>query len=503
MKAKKVEFEECPIKVLDKADINRTLAVPSRISRLQRMKDFFAKSKAQGGKLAMPKHLLFTDDFVGSNFGATPIYEYNDNIEVVGSRRDFKCFSYYINNSTGELQKDYEMTTRDMSEDDFLIRNNENISDNLSVPSTPIDRFQSPVDWTSRPDTPPMFCEPSGEIDTAKDKDFSPLSINIDEGIEIDEFERASMLLPAQPTVKLIDLRLRSPGLFPSEMKVNDSINIDFNNSVLTMQDELAKNVSDFTRDFTLPDMETEEINFKNLFLIPLKRLKHKCIFDLPNSEYGELKKMKREQFKATGIDAPLRNTRIFNPFDLIKSQLQGSSDDDEPLFLGFTKAQQQMPITAISPSLYPKPMREIPRSKSPLLEERKYSNDSGMETDCSFEDSHIVDDTALINITLSENSTMNKINASLVIETLETTVNDINSSLDINSDTYPNISGVDSCYQSLASGESSKVELSSFFKDLETRNNTIDESLEDDLPHEPHEQVLLMQKSAINVSSL
>lgn len=494
----KISFEEKPINVLAKVDINKTLATPSKIDRLQRMKEFFAKNKSRTGKMVIPKNLLFTSDNVLSNFGSTQIYDYDDHKEVVGSRRDFTSFSYFINSVTGELQSELSLATSNTSNDDFYISNRENmeICEDISVPSTPKERFQSPVDWTTRPSTPAIFREPSAEVEsiTSKhDKDWANLSINIDEGIEMDEVEKASMLLPIQPMVKLIDIRVRSPSLFPPDLQVNQDIDMNgFDRSILSVQEELVNNVTDFE----LPSKmrkNLNEIQIRNIFLIPLKKLKHKCIFDLPNEEYGELKKRKRDQHKPVGIDPIQRQLRVFKPLDFGQSN---EGDPDDGPFLGFTKEQQLVPMNSINLFLTVQP-NSPKHDKSPTEGMRKFSNDSGLETDCSLEQSN-KDQTTLTNFnSTSDDQQDDDDDASSYVTALET-LNDC----DI--DNNINLSGGDSCYQSLASGDSTgKADLSSFFKDIESRNCTINEIEEEknETGNESEERVLQMQQSAINVS--
>lgn len=513
----KVTFEEKPITVLTKIDINKTLAIPSKINRLQKMKEFFTKNKSRTGKLVIPKSLLFAGDYVMSNFGATQIHDYDDYKDIVGSRRDFTSFSYFINEWTGELQSD--MTTNNgNSDDDFHFAERENLDncDNISIPSTPKDRFLSPVDWATRPNTPAIFREPSAEVEsltvhhelealklnhemeTLKMNREEDYNINIDEGIEMDEVERASMLLPIQPMVKLIDMRVKSPALFPSDIQVNDSLDMNgFDRSVLTVQHELTNNISDFD----LPDKLKNEANIKNLFLIPLKKLKHKCIFDLPNAEFGELKKRKREQHKKMGVEVPLRQMKPFKTLDILIAQLN-AMNDGEPTFPGFTKEMQQEPMTSIKIALKEKPFKETrrSRSRSPLTEGRKLSNDSGLGSDCTIDTSiSLIGDQTTLPGTV--NTTSEDEDRSEYFDALDAPFED--------SDNNINMSGGDSCYQSLSSGSSSgKTDLSSFFKDIESRNETINANEEvttnqvlDESLNESEERVQLMKQSAINVS--
>lgn len=462
MSLDKVAFEEKPVNVLTRIDINKTLAIPSKINRLLKMKEFFAKSKSRSGKLVIPKNLLFTSDFVVSNFGDTQIHDYDDNKDIVGSRRDFTSFSYYINPCTGELQSDVDVPSAHRN-DDFTIENHENLE---SLPTTPKDRFLSPVDWATRPSTPAIVEDEP--LPVAPDKEWTNLSINIDEGIEMDEMDRANLLL-TMPTVKLIDIRLKSPNLFPPNLHINEPIDVtEFNHSLLSVDQEITSIVKE-------SDLPTAaELKIRNIFLIPLKKLKHKCLFSLPEDEYGELKRRKKDQHKSTVAELTNRQARLFKPLEF-----PADCTDVEPPFLGFTKEQQQEPMTSFNSSSR---LQEV-HDRTPQSDiNRKYSNDSGFEADCSDENIGIEEQTTIpdINITTSDAS---------------------NNSVEPETDNI-NVTSGDSCYHSLVSGDSTKTDLSSFFKDIESRNATIDESeTVDESAHESEERVLLMQQSAMNVS--
>lgn len=429
----KVTFEEKPIQVLERVDINKTLATPSRINRLQKMKEFFSKNKSRTGKLVIPKSLLFTNDNVLSNFGSTQIYDYDDHKDIVGSRRDFTSFSYFINNYTGELQSDIRLSVnKSQVEEDNNLNN---------LPCLPPDRIMSPIDWTT---LEPLSAEESV-------KDCPPLNINIDEGIEM---QPSDMLLP-------------SPG---NLIGYNDSLEMKtFENSALTEQHDLSQKITDY--DLPAKTKNEVEAKMKNIFMIPLKKLKHRCIFDLPNDEFGELKKRKRDQGKSTLQDLKTGpQARLFK----LMEKTNNDPEYDEP-FLGFTKEQQKEPMTWMSYKPSNKEMTTLNSLRDRMMSSetdigRKYSNDSGLEMDSS--DNEVTDKK------LSENE-----------------------------------SATDSCYLSLVSGDSTKTDLSTFFKGIESRNNTIDESteqdesglqhVEDDTLEESEERVAQMQQSAINVSRI
>jgi hypothetical protein len=499
----KVSFEECPITILTKVEINKTLEMPRKINRLEKMKEFFTKNRSKTGKLVVPKKLSFMSDLVVSNFGSTQIYDYDDNKDVVGSRRDFTSFSFYINAFTGELQS--EISLMNCQESEFHMENRENIL----IPSrsvSPDGRGSSPVDWT-RPDTPVDLHLPevmdTTEIpevmdtsDPVKDS-LHNTSINIDEGIEMDEADKASMLLPITPPP------ISLPSFFPP---ANESFEIETVVEPVKAIEEPQKLE------------KVAEPQMKNVFMVPLKKLKHRCLFDLPNEEYGELKRLKREQSKS-GVADSMRQTRIFNPFEIMRLA-NITCDPDEPPFMGFTKAQQKEPMTYID--YQPKVSRD--RSRSPIDALRKYSNDSGLaEADCpnevSTEDIDLTVDRTETEVNSSGDQTSLELSSAKdsSIDQSDSTINasqdtekSPNISLDeaetsaIDDSGNVNNSGADSCYQSLASGESSKAELSSFFKDIESRNATINESREseeDDDFNESEERVMQMQQSAINVS--
>lgn len=436
--------------------------MPSRINRLQKMKDFFSKNKSRTGKLVIPKNLLFTNDYLKSNFGSSQIYEYDDNKDIVGSRTDFASYSYFLNSATGELQSDICLTDRVdrstfESEDYNDINTYERLNEQNLPPTPPPEIHESPTDWDSIRNS---------TVDVTLKKSFSLTNINIDEGIELDE-AKFNLLKPSQLTIKLIDMRVTSPNFFP-----RDSIDIkEFTTSMEAKQDVVT------------PIVKTKaelDLQMKNIFMIPLKRLNHRCIFDLPNDEYGELKKRKRNHHKPFGVDLESRATRVFNSF-----KLSGGFDDfeDHP-FKGFTKAQQKETMTFINyPTMKNLSVMEMLKNRLTSLlssNDRKYSNDSGVETDFSDRTRDITDSDDQGHADDCLNSKRNNESHNIYM------------------------SKIDSCYQSLASGGSGKAELSSFFKNIESRNLTFDESeitFYEQPAEESEERVSQMQQSAIKVS--
>lgn len=493
----KQSFEEKPIQVLTKIDINKTISAPSKIDRLQRMKDFFSKNKSRGGKLVIPKSLLFTNDNVVSNFGSTPIYELDDNKEILGSRRDFTSFSYFINGCTGELQAEI-LTNKNQIDCD--ISNCQDIPELAESPDLWKTPPTSPLRLvsTSRPPTPAIqdstddFQDANDYFEEMTENNISPLSINVDEGIEIDDATKATMLL-SPLTVKLMDVVRKSPNVFSDAPKINDTVDIDeFGISVVSTQHDQTNDITDF--DLPLQMIRNEESKMKNIFMIPLKKLKHKCAFDLPNDEYGEIKKRKRDQFKPVAVDS-VRQARAFK-------QLQMPSTEDEG-FLGFTKEEQQAAMTVIS---YDKPIRLAVDQLKTADMTRKFSNDSGWQSGTDLGDITEPDSDLLKpNESFKTNEASSRQLADFSSEPLESSVEQLDSTVnDEPNNSKINTSGGDSCYHSCVSGESSsKTELSSFFRDIEERNETIDQRDEDEesQPDElSEENVREMQQLTVTV---
>lgn len=510
----KVTFEEKQITESGREEVIKTLPEPTRINLLQKMKEFFSKSRSKTGKTVVPKKLLFTSDFVTPNFGATQIYDYDDQKDIVGSRKDFTCFSYYINNYTGELQNEVNYALQIRIEEDASMHPEIDLdhvfSPNFSRPETPNDRMQSPIDFFMSPPRSPeiaeinqkseisilrednaAFCnllEKNVQILQSKyDHDLSHL--NIDEGIEMDD-DRCSILLPdvpSSPTVKVFSLNTNVFPAFPKEI---------------------------LSTDFDLPSSMKEEVaesKIVNVFMIPLKKLKHKCAFSLPDEEYGDLKRMKKEQSK-TNEDLPLRQTRIFNPFDIMKEVApKENMNCDEPDFLGFSDEQQNESARDFNLNAENTDIDKI--SQNDLS--RKNSNDSGFDENCTSEfdtlapDSIDMEEDSKENLIDSINEQSQKHRDSIDLDEPYAMTSDINISISnqLENQSNINISGGDSCYQSYVSGESSKTELSAFFRDIESRNKLIDEQQEienqvdEETLKQSEERVKMMQQSAMNVS--
>lgn len=497
------------------------------------MKDFFARNKEKSGKIAIPKSMLLTNEVAVTNFGTTQIHDYDDYKDIVGSRRDFTSFSFYINSCTGELQNDLNFS-KQAKTDDYLVIDHENhaqqdvvtssVNDNTLMNHSNNDALNPDEnasddllnvsddlinddcgDFTppATPTTPNLPL--SGKV--------TPINLNLDEGIEMD-IDQSSLLLQPQPIIKINDIMRQSPSLL-SDMTANDYVVMNFTRSILTVLDKIKNSASDFT----LPDKiktEVGESRMKNIFMIPIKRLKHKCLFDLPDNEFRELKRRKLDQHKSTVVDQPQnRQNRIFKILDLLKncnvptlnSSMIDDEDEDTP-FLGFTKDEQNesqflIPKNTNKNATINNSHQITINNNNSLINEnpqtllRKVSNDSGYTStsECINSSNDIEDSTFNDEISSRLNS-------------IDETDDSANKNL--------NISGTDSCYQSLVSGQSgcdenstTNVNASSFMDDYRVGNSTENElelsnnnETEQELTSlESEERIQLMRQSAINVS--
>lgn len=539
----KIIFEEKPIVVVTKNDINKTLATPSKLTRLQKMREFFAKNKARSGKLAIPKSMMLLNEEAVSNFGQTLIHDYDDHKDIVGSRRDFTSHSFYINSSTGELQNDLNFTSKQSSaRSDYILSDNQNVMTNVvssnDCNTTDINSYSNNNDDDDHhhddllelmPPLTPHTPTPSINLIESGKNSPSDLMLNIDEGIGLDELDRMNFL-PIQPTIKLNDIMRASPYLFPENLQMNDSIDMmTFSRSILTVIDRLKE-----VNDFVLPPIfktEVQEIRMKNIFMVPIKRLKHKCLFDLPDNEFKELKRRKIEQYKSTSnaIETP-QNRRMFKLFDLYMQNAIDSNElnDDDIPFRGFTKAEQnESPFTttynsnnntnnnskiiSTNPPLSHNTEFLLPTNitdnssinDSGLSMLRKASNDSGFESEglinSSNENSSIDDMRRLDSSSSSaENDTSRE----------ESSLNNTNN----NNNSSDQLNCADSCIgSSLASGNSGdnniSTDLPSFFDEFNVQNSTANDESELELSKEnqslleSEERIQQMRQSAMNVS--
>ncbi|KAL7017394.1 hypothetical protein ACKWTF_010359 [Chironomus riparius] len=525
----KILFEEKDIIIAVKDDINKELAMPCKISRLQKMKDFFARNKEKSGKIAIPKSMLLTNEVAVTNFGSTQIHDYDDYKDIVGSRRDFTSFSFYINSCTGELQNDLNFS-KQAKTNDYLVIDNEHQSQ-LDVVASPVndnaiiihsnDNALIHSNETIINDENDLVNDDCNEINDFTPPStpnlplsgkVTPINLNLDEGIEMD-IDQSSLLLPMQPIIKINDIMRQSPSLF-SNMNINDFVVMNFRTSLLTVLDKIKNNTSDFM----LPDKikaDVGENRMKNIFMIPIKRLKHKCLFDLPDSEFRELKRRKLDQHKSTVVDQPQnRQSRIFKILDLLKncnlpnldSSIELEDEYEDTPFFGFTKDEQNESRFLI-PTYNSKNTKATINSHQTTIDDslinenpqillRKVSNDSGYTSECINSSNEI------------EDSTFN--NDSDEISSRLNSIDEENKSAQKNL----NISGTDSCYQSLVSGQSGSdenstinVNASSFIDDYKVGNSTENElELSNDKEQEltsleSEERIQLMRQSAINVA--
>jgi hypothetical protein len=524
----KILFEEKEIIIAVKDDINKELPVPSKISRLQKMKDFFARNKEKSGKIAIPKSMLLTNEVAVTNFGSTQIHDYDDYKDIVGSRRDFTSFSFYINSCTGELQNDLNFSKQTKT-DDYLVIDHEHqaqldvvaspVNDNAIINHSNDDALITSND-TLINTTDDLINDVSNEINdftppatpTTPNSPLSgkvtPINLNLDEGIEMD-IDQSSLLLPTQPIIKINDIIRQSPNLLP-DMNVNDCVVMNFTRSILTVIDKIKDSASDFS----LPDKiksEVGESRMKNIFMVPIKRLKHKCLFDLPDSEFRELKRRKLDQYKSTVAEQPQnRQSRVFKILDLLKncnleslnSSTELDNEDEDMPFLGFTKDEQNE-SQFLLPSYNSKTTNTTMNSHQTTIDNslinenpqtllRKVSNDSGYTSECINSSNEIED---------SNND-----------DEISSRLNSIDE--EDSGQKNLNISGTDSCYQSLASGQSgsdecstTNVNASSFIDEFKIGNSTeIDLELSTEKDQEltsleSEERIQQMRQSAINVS--
>lgn len=483
----KVTFEEKEIVVSSKNDINKTLASPSRITRLQKMKEFFAKNKSKSGKLPIPKSMLLHNDFPVSNFGSTLIHDYDDYKDIVGSRKDFTSYGHFINCTTGELQSDINFYPKSTQRDDFLLLEPPPVVSQTVTNDKDINDISDITPPTPPPS--PLFNnneEASGKVPS------DDSNINIDEGIEMDDsLDRSSLLLsPLEHEFKLTDILRESPSLFPipqpqpaaqPQEQSSEFVSFSFDKSIIPIREALLNNINDFELPVTIRK-EVGENNIANILMIPLKRLKHKCLFDLPDNEFKEMKRRKLDQWKST-VQPEIINPRVFKVIDMQSVQsdknLQRMGSDDDAPFLGFTEEQQNKSLASIDmdSSLLPSPHYLSKLNKSDL---RKSTNeDSGFESDY-----------------------------------VNTSNDDISSPSHEADDTQKSleVSGVDSCYQSMvsgASGETSKLDVPTFLDEYSTKLDETDcmqQSINisnDQSQLESEERVQLMKQSAMNVSCL
>jgi hypothetical protein len=394
-------FEEAEIKVVSKSDINKTLAEPSRLSRLQKIKEFSDKNKARSGTLPIPKSMmLINDTSVTTNFGDSLIRDHDDHKEIVGSRKDFTSFSYYINDTTGELEIDINFSSNKLqrrTSDEYFPPEPQldatvmNDDDNtIIIDNALISQQMEEIRVLTPPPTPPSPLRPLSPATHSDKAELSAeLNISIDEGIDIDY---CSHLL--SPIIKLSDILKESSNLFPPNVKLNESFEMNFSRSVIAVKEHLKHD-----EDFSLPANFKEDIanrKLRNIAMIPMKRLKRRCHFDLPqdDEDFRELKRRKMEQFKPTSATEASINRRIFKPHQIFNdsnlpvtpSAFSGNLEEYENApFRGFTVTEQnESPLynrkkhtTHLPP---PNTTNDITDNHTSLGKE---SDDSGFDSEC------------------------------------------------------------------------------------------------------------------------
>lgn len=456
----KLEFEEKEFNVLPKTDINKTLAMPSKISRLQKLKEFFAKNKTRNGngKIIIPKSFLLSNDYSVSIFGGTQIHDYDDYKDIVGSRRDFTSFSYHIDLITGELQKDKRFTKENLQYDapEAYETIENDFCNETSIFSANCENRES---FGPTRSTTPDFIRRS-PLDMSP---LSPSDINIDEGISIEPSERQKMLLSPVMTERI---------------ELDDTMDISACPEQKTVPDV---NLKEKTK------KELNKVKFVNIFLIPLKRLKHKCAFNLPDDEFRELKRRKIEQCKST-VDNNSKK-RLLKMFDLGQNESPPNAKEG---FRGFTREQQledpryfdYRSHQSLTNNSYDDDNSELETLQSDDMiassGNRKFSSDSGIEAE---------------------------LNRSETSSPIRTSQDDgvINSSSIYDhkkNDSQVNITEADSCYNSLASGESIRADISSFFREPDNSTTFENETItETDESRMSADAIMEMRKSAIKVN--
>ena len=303
-------FDVKVINVQEKKDINKTLTMPSKLTKLRQVRELYSKNKQNNGKLAMPKSCQLLNDTaaMSSTFGTNIIYDY-DQSDVVGSRKDFASHCNIIDLYTGELLKDLSFNSieaipkNDCKSDkentrSHIISNDE--ANNCSLP--PINDHDNP-----------------GLTDAQQSSErlTLPLSINLDEGIDVDESN--SLLISLRVAVHVLKLSTSQEMIdnYLNTKKNMESSNSLFTNSFYEVRDSILSSPTDFS----LPShikTAVADCRLKNILMIPLQKLKHKCAFDLPSSEYLVLKKMKLSQHKSTVED--VSSKRMFKTIDCSKA---------------------------------------------------------------------------------------------------------------------------------------------------------------------------------------
>ncbi|CAO1433950.1 unnamed protein product [Diamesa serratosioi] len=501
-----ISFEEKNINIQEKRDINKTLSMPSELSKMRKLKDFFAKNKQNNGKLAMPKSCQLLNDTgaVSSTFGSNLIYDYDES-DVVGSRKDFASHCHIIDPFTGELLRDLCFNSDSIQN----VQGNETHHMNQQAEFIPnCEALFSPIISSNEDDGTLQFnesndCSLSVNISDIPDHSdntdhslidqqsatrlLSPLSISLDEGIDVSDPQD---LLLASPKLSIKILKIST-----SQEMIDNYLNIkkimENSNSLLTRSfyqtyERILKSHSDFVLPLHIQSTVADS-RLRNILMIPLQKLKHKCAFDLPAEEFMQYKKMKMSQHKSTVEE--VRTKRMFKIIDCSKASeviRECSVALDSPPCFGFSSdelTESPQTVHVITP------LELLIKSNDDVLRARSRTSS---ETMCPHRISSDSFDSGIGSTTIGNDS----IN-------LTNTVTDFEDDLNQTKKT-------DSCYQSMASGMSgASREVEEFMNsgaertrfEYEDEPSEPSENIDNLTPQKPATQIIEMQKLANNVA--
>ncbi|CAO1442646.1 unnamed protein product [Diamesa tonsa] len=478
-----ISFDLKVINVQEKKDINKTLTMPSKLTKLRQIREFYSKNKQNNGKLAMPKSCQLINDTaaMSSTFGTNIIYDY-DQSDVVGSRKDFASHCNIIDPYSGELLKDLCFNNSD------VIRNMQNIN----TPSNQQPNFMSDNedslshmttnDEANNCSLPPINDHYNPDLTDAQQSPVrltSPLSINLDEGIDVTELD----ILLTSPRLSVNVLKL-STSQEMIDNYLNTKKNMECSNSLLTNSFyEVRESILNSPTNFVLPNhikIAVADCRLRNILMIPLQKLKHKCAFDLPANEYMVHKKMKLNQHKSTVED--VSSKRMFKTIDCSKASeiiRECSVALDSPPCFGFSNDElEESPQTVHETT----PLQLLIKSEDDELRARSRSR-TPTGTLCPHRQSSDSFDSGLGNDSINITDTM----------------------IDFGED-LDRTKRTDSCYQSMVSGMSGLSNNKDHFLDCVEKEISFDYSDEtsenvDNFIPLPVSSIVEMQKLATNVA--
>ena len=498
-----ISFEEKNINIQEKQNINKTLTMPRILSKMRKMKQFYAKNKENNGKLAMPKSCQLLNDRAGKSttFGSDLIYDY-DQSDVVGSRKDFASHCHIIDPYSGELLKDLNFNN---SESIQNIQENEThrinqhadfMSDNETSFTPTISNDENSILRNCEANNSYLtLCNPDSSILPEQQSCasiMSQLSINLDEGIDVSD---PLDLLLASPKLTINILKLTtSPEMI--ECYLNTKRKMEDSNSLLTRsfyetRDRILNSPSEFVLPLQIQSTVADS-RLRNILMIPVQKLKHKCAFDLPGSEFFMYKKMKMNQHKSTVEDATTK--RMFKTIDCCNAGeiiRECSVALDSPPCFGFSQDELEESLQTVHVIT---PLELLIKSENDVLRARSRSR-TPSETLCPHRNSSDSYDSGIGSTTIGNDS-----------NNLTNTMTDFGEDLDRTRKT-------DSCYQSMISGMSGTTgEVHEFMKSgpsstpFDHNANDVDddepsENVDHLLTHKPGTQIIEMQKLATNVS--